>query len=98
MNNSFKDEDDEEYYDKKTRYNGNDEDDDYYDFDGDEEDEDEEDEEGSYKEKAVFFCNDCNYRWQNHISKKNKNDDYDGDYYNPDNCCPMCGSTTIDRV
>ena len=103
MTNSFlkNDDDDDDDYDKNGSYESDDDNDDYYDFE-DDDDDDEDDDENSYKELATFFCNDCNYRWQKHLSKKIKEDDYDdkygNDYYNPDNCCPMCGSSTIDRV
>ncbi len=93
-----KDFDDEVYEDDFYDDNYNEEeliDEDHYLDDDEEEEADDWEEDGDKKIDVSYACEDCDYRWEDVITRRK--DDLDL-YEETTTACPMCGSTNITQI
>lgn len=72
----------------------------YYDDEEELEDEDEKDFEddsssGEVTVSMSFVCEDCDYRWDDYITKESDDVDEDDEI---DVVCPMCGSVNVSQI
>ena len=78
---------DEDGYDAKSKGKKDDDED---------KDEDDDDEDSGRRIHLIFACDDCDYRWDDHVPSFGHNlsegDDFD------DVACPMCGSVNVEQL
>ena len=78
--------DDEEEYDAKSKGENDD----------DDEDKDEDDEDEGRRVHLIFACDDCDYRWDDHVVSYGHNLSESEDF--DDVACPMCGSVNVEQL